>query len=96
MPKTTPDVMSAEEAAEFLGVTAATVRKQAREGRLPGRKIGREWRFSREALLRWLEGADSGDDYLSADDLAAIRRGLEDIKAGRVVPWEQLRTELQR
>ncbi|MCL2460465.1 MAG: helix-turn-helix domain-containing protein, partial [Euryarchaeota archaeon] len=28
--------------------------KLLREERIPARKVGREWRFSRTALLRWL------------------------------------------
>ena len=26
----------------------------AEQGELPGRKVGEEWRFSREAILAWL------------------------------------------
>lgn len=50
------DVLTAEEAAEFLQFSAYTVRELAREGKLPGRKVGKEWRFSRAALLEWLKG----------------------------------------
>lgn len=48
------DVLNVEEAAEFLSVSPWTIREQARTGRLPARKIGKEWRFSRQALLEWL------------------------------------------
>jgi len=48
-------VMNTEEAAELLGLSPYTIREFAREGRIPGRKIGKEWRFSRQALLRWIE-----------------------------------------
>lgn len=51
------DVLNVEEAAELLGVSPWTVREQARMGRLPGRKVGKEWRFSRAALLSWLAGS---------------------------------------
>jgi excisionase family DNA binding protein len=51
------EVLTVEQAAELLQVDADTVRTLAREGTLPGRKVGREWRFARAALLRWL-GAD--------------------------------------
>jgi excisionase family DNA binding protein len=49
------EVLNADEAAEFLGFNPYTVREKARLGEIPGRKIGREWRFSREALLEWLK-----------------------------------------
>lgn len=49
------EVLNAEEAAEFLGFSLYTLREKARAGEIPGRKIGREWRFSRRLLLEWLE-----------------------------------------
>jgi excisionase family DNA binding protein len=51
-----PEVLTVEQAAELLQVDPDTVRSLAREGTLPGRKVGREWRFWRTALLRWLGG----------------------------------------
>lgn len=52
----TKDVLNAEEAAEFLGFNPYTIREKARLREIPGRKIGREWRFSRRQLLEWVEG----------------------------------------
>jgi excisionase family DNA binding protein len=54
----TKDVLNAEEAAEFLGFNPYTIREKARLGEIPGRKIGREWRFSRRRLLEWIEEGD--------------------------------------
>ena len=51
---TQKDILNVEEAATFLGVSPWTIREQARLRRLPGRKVGKEWRFSRQALLDWL------------------------------------------
>jgi excisionase family DNA binding protein len=51
----TKDVLNAEEAAEFLGFNPYTIREKARLGEIPGRKVGREWRFSRRRLLEWIE-----------------------------------------
>jgi excisionase family DNA binding protein len=52
------EVLTAEEAADFLGFNPVTVRQKARLGEIPGRKIGKEWRFSRRRLLEWLEEGD--------------------------------------
>ncbi len=52
------EVLNVEEAAEFLGFAPYTIREKAREGQIPGRKIGGEWRFSRRRLLEWLEEGD--------------------------------------
>jgi excisionase family DNA binding protein len=52
------EVLNADEAAEFLGFNPYTIREKARLGEIPGRKIGREWRFSRRQLLEWLEAGN--------------------------------------
>jgi excisionase family DNA binding protein len=49
-----PDVLTVEQLAELLQVDEKTVRGLASKGELPGRKLGRHWRFSRQAVLDWL------------------------------------------
>ena len=49
-----PEVMTAEQAADFLQVDAAVVIEMAAAGKLPGRRLGGGWRFSRAALVDWL------------------------------------------
>jgi excisionase family DNA binding protein len=51
-----PDVLTPEEAADLLRVTVDTVRKLLREGKLPGAKVGREWRLLRRDLEAHLRG----------------------------------------
>ena len=41
------------QAAAFLGAHVQTIRKLARSGALPSFKVGKDWRFRREALERW-------------------------------------------
>jgi len=48
------EVLSAEELAEYLGVNYRTILQMAREGRLPGRRVGTAWRFHKEAIDQWL------------------------------------------
>lgn len=52
-------ILNVEQAVEFLGVSEKTLIKLLREEHIPARKIGREWRFSKEALIRWLASGDS-------------------------------------
>ena len=59
-PNPTEEVLTPEEAAELLRSDAATVIAMAQDGKLPGRKVGDEWRFARTALMRWL-GAQEED-----------------------------------
>jgi excisionase family DNA binding protein len=53
------EILTMEEAAEFFGVSIKTFIKLLKEEKVPGRKIGREWRFSRQALIEWLAMGDS-------------------------------------
>jgi hypothetical protein len=53
-----PEVMNAEQAGHFLQIKEATVIDLAESGRLPGRKLGDAWRFSRVALVAWLSGPE--------------------------------------
>lgn len=52
-------ILNVEQAVEFLGVSEKTLIKLLREEHIPARKIGREWRFSKEALIKWLSSGDS-------------------------------------
>ena len=49
-----PEVMNAEQAGQFLQLSEAVVIELAEAGKLPGRKLGKAWRFSRAALVAWL------------------------------------------
>jgi excisionase family DNA binding protein len=48
------EVLTTAQLAELLHVDQKAVLALARKGELPGRKIGRDWRFSRAAVLDWL------------------------------------------
>jgi excisionase family DNA binding protein len=49
-PPASPEVMTLVEAAKFLRVCGHTLSKHARDGKVPGQRIGREWRFLRSEL----------------------------------------------
>ncbi|MBK7423582.1 MAG: helix-turn-helix domain-containing protein [Propionivibrio sp.] len=50
------DVLDADAAAELLDIHLVTLRRLALAGRIPARKCGREWRFSRKVLFERLAG----------------------------------------
>jgi len=50
------DVLNTREAAAFLGAHIETVRRLARRGDIPSFKLGKDWRFRKEVLLRWADG----------------------------------------
>ena len=53
-PFSPPDVLTVDELAAWLQTDATTITTLADDGELPGRKLGDEWRFAREAVLDWL------------------------------------------
>jgi hypothetical protein len=53
-PTEPPEVLNAEQAGQFLQIDEAVVVAMAEAGKLPGRKLGAAWRFSRAALVTWL------------------------------------------
>ena len=49
--KREPDeVMSIGELAEYLKISRSTLYKLVQEGRLPGQKLGKRWRFHKDAI----------------------------------------------
>jgi excisionase family DNA binding protein len=47
-------VLTLEEACAYLKIPKSSLYKLAKAGRIPCQKVGRHWRFSREAVDRWL------------------------------------------
>jgi len=51
---TTTGVLTVAEVAVFMRVSRETVYRLAVRGELPGRKVGRIWRFSKDAIQDYL------------------------------------------
>jgi excisionase family DNA binding protein len=66
-PKEPNAILTLEEASQLFQVSTKTFLKLLREEDIPARKIGREWRFSRHALLTWM-AAGSSQSYSSAEE----------------------------
>lgn len=47
------EIMTAEEVAEFLRVDVEHVQRMARKRKIPAKKVGHCWRFSRSAIEEW-------------------------------------------
>jgi excisionase family DNA binding protein len=85
------EILNIDEAAELLGVSVKTFNKVLHSEDLPARKIGREWKFSRQALIEWVgsgrsslfyreSGSDEGAD---AELVPAARSGPARDSAAR-------------
>jgi len=47
-------VLTTQEAAEYLKINPQVFEKYLRQGRVPAKKVGRQWRISKLALDLWL------------------------------------------
>lgn len=54
MDENASDVMNIDDLAEYLKLPKPTVYKLAQSGEFPGKKAGRQWRFHKDAIDRWL------------------------------------------
>jgi excisionase family DNA binding protein len=50
-----PQVLTIDEASNYLRIPLSSLYKLAQEGKIPCQKVGRHWRFRKEAIDRWLE-----------------------------------------
>lgn len=54
MSKTPGDVLTIEELSAYVKVSKSTLYKLVREGKIPCQKVGRHWRFRKDAIDNWL------------------------------------------
>ncbi|KKL70111.1 hypothetical protein LCGC14_2108170 [marine sediment metagenome] len=60
-PQPQSDVLTLDEAAAFLRLHRNTLRKLAQDGKVPARKYGAQWRFSRRLLEEHLRERSQPD-----------------------------------
>ena len=82
------DMMDVEQLAAYLRRDAREVGKLASRGRLPGHKVGGEWRFARAEINHWLESQIHGytDEELTALESGHGRDGEEPLIANLLAP----------
>lgn len=49
----TSGTYTADEIAKYLRVHPYTVKRLARAGKIPGFKVGEQWRFDKEEIHKW-------------------------------------------
>ena len=83
------EILNIEEAASLLGVSVKTFNKVLHSERLPARKIGREWKFSRKALIEWVGSGVSKDFYKDSSNYAGGEgRGPAESGSKRSAGWQ--------
>ena len=54
-----PEIMTTKELAEYLRLHQITICKFAAEGKIPAIRVGRVWRFDKEAIDKWISEGQS-------------------------------------
>ena len=49
------DVLTIDDLANYLKIAKSSLCKLVQEGKVPGQKIGKHWRFRKASIERWLE-----------------------------------------
>jgi excisionase family DNA binding protein len=52
-------VLTTPEAAQYLRVSESVLLREAEAGKIPGRKLGGEWRFTELAVANWLNATST-------------------------------------
>jgi len=47
--------LTLEQISEYLQISTSSTYKMAQAGRIPAYKVGRQWRFKKEEIDRWVE-----------------------------------------
>jgi excisionase family DNA binding protein len=65
------EILTLEEVAEYLRLKPQTIYKWAQEKRIPAAKLGKEWRFRKSLIDRWLDeqflSEESGFSHLKGN-----------------------------
>lgn len=57
-----PEAMTIDDLASYLQLSKSSLYKLAQDGRVPGQKVGRHWRFRKEVIDRWLDCGGGGPE----------------------------------
>ena len=91
------DILNIDEAAALLGVSVKTFNKVLHSEDMPARKIGREWKFSRRALIEWVGSGRSREFYrenAASEDEAEPEREITPARHDK--PAERVPAEKSR
>ena len=78
---TIPDILTLEEAADYLRLSIETVASQALKGNIPGRKIENDWRFLKSAIDDWLRSKNSSSILLAQAGALADDDSIDQLRS---------------
>lgn len=66
------DLMTTRQLQQLLHVDRITIYRMLEDGRLPGFKVGGQWRFPRREVEKWLQGQRSNNPATAGPELLAV------------------------
>ena len=75
MEKTESKIITTEEACKLLKVTRQTLYKLVETGKIPGKKIGRDYRFHEDDILNYIS-ADNDNLIVSKEDSPGVKKWI--------------------
>ena len=72
-----PEFLTVDDVALEFGISKDAIRKAIHENSMPCRKVGNQWRFSREGLHHWLS---TGNIETERERRAVLRGDMEQEK----------------
>ena len=88
-----PEVLTLEEAADYLRLPKEIIERQATRGQIPGRRIEDDWRFLKTAIDDWLRSQDSRTILLEQAGVFADDDTLDELLA--IIYAERGRPEIE-
>ena len=75
------EILTLTDVAALLKVAEKTIYTLAQQGELPGLKVGRQWRFRRQDLDRWIEARSTGHtNHSQPSSLRAAEKTAKSIE----------------
>ena len=74
------EFLTANELSHILKLHPFTVTRLAREGKLPGVRVGGAWRFRKEQFIAWLARQERSNLVKSGHVITSVRRPRKSAK----------------
>lgn len=88
------EVLTSEQAAEYLKLTTDALKRLARAGRVPAAKVGRRWRFRKADLDEWLARGGELEEQLVDAGMTTLRAArMADPVSRKTRPLEEVLDE---
>ena len=80
------EMLTIDDLAAYLKLKPQTIYKWAQAGKLPGAKFGKEWRFRRSSIERWIDSyIPSETEPRPGKNVDTIRKRRSSSSAAKIV-----------